>query len=108
MRPHAALRGLGQLPRCHTCAPVTLAVRTFVQKAKPKPKLQAGPAAPELPQPEDHRRSWFWTANRISNFAVIPSTFLPCISCKSLLTVLYSRRAVLRLLRRLRGGRTRV
>ncbi|EKM49508.1 uncharacterized protein PHACADRAFT_80041, partial [Phanerochaete carnosa HHB-10118-sp] len=34
---------------------------------------------PQAHEPPDHRRSWFWTAQRLSNFVVIPAAILYCV-----------------------------
>ncbi|KIP08096.1 hypothetical protein PHLGIDRAFT_127234 [Phlebiopsis gigantea 11061_1 CR5-6] len=52
-------------------------VRAYAKNVKPKPTPP--PATAHLPEPEEHRRSWFWTANRLSNFVVIPMAVLYCV-----------------------------
>lgn len=72
MRPHAALRPLTRPLPCHQHAHRALAVRAFAQQAK-RNKKQPQPATSQTPEPEeDPRRRWLLTAQRISNFAVIP------------------------------------
>lgn len=53
-----------------------LAVRTRLAHDTAKPKHDP---SGQTPEPQEHRKAWFWTAQKLSNFLVIPAVFLYAI-----------------------------
>ncbi|GJE98289.1 hypothetical protein PsYK624_145150 [Phanerochaete sordida] len=41
-----------------------------------KPATHAPLGQSDTPEPQEHRRAWFWTAQRLSNYLVIPAVIL--------------------------------
>lgn len=60
-------------------SPRRAVIRTLSHDPSPKHQPRSPgphiPSPPTQPEPQDHRRSWFFTANKISNFVVIPGAF---------------------------------
>lgn len=58
--------------------PRTVLARTLAHNVKGK---RASPSQPptQPPEPQEHRRSWFYSANKFNQLVVIPSALLYCV-----------------------------
>lgn len=54
--------------------PRTVLARTLAHNVKGKRASPSQPAT-QPPEPQEHRRSWFYSANKFNQLVVIPSTY---------------------------------